>query len=153
MAVSIGVEEEAGGVEGMKRLIDMFGGNLAAIARHLNVHRTSVLRVVQKYPELEEWVKSAREETFDDVENALINAAKGGCAIRQIFYLKTQGHIIGRPYQEKPNDSEREQAAKNANAPVTLVEWKQKALTSRAKVDDTLEDFASDVDGEATLVS
>ena len=65
MAVSIGVEDEVGGVEGMKQLIDAFGGNLAAIARHLRVHRTSVLRVIQKYPELQEWLRARAEQDTD----------------------------------------------------------------------------------------
>ncbi|MCB0109756.1 MAG: hypothetical protein KDE53_27730 [Caldilineaceae bacterium] len=148
MAVSIGVEEEAGGVEGLKLLIDANRGNLAAIARQLNVHRTSVLRVIQKYPELQEWLRSAREATFDDVENAMINAALNGCAIRQIFYLKTQGHLIGRPYQERPTQDEL--SDKGNNGPVTLEEWRQKRLTKRAEVTAMLEDFT--IEGEAERV-
>ena len=148
MAVSIGVEDEVGGVEGMKQLIDAFGGNLAAIARHLRVHRTSVLRVIQKYPELQEWLMSARHETFDDIENAMITAARNGCAIRQMFYLKTQGHLIGRPYQERPTDDELNK--KGNDGPVTLEEWKSKRIQTRGQVAAMLEDFT--IDGEAERI-
>lgn len=150
MAVPIGTEDEAGGVEGMKALIDQYDGNLAAIARHLRVHRTSVLRVIQKYQELQEHLTQARHAVFDDIEHGIIIKAKGGDLIAQMFYLKTQGHIIGRPYNEKPTDGELERNAKNANAPVTLDEWRNRQISTRSKVAAMLEDFA--VDAEATIV-
>lgn len=150
MAVPIGTEEEAGGFEGMKALIYQYDGNLSAIARHLRVHRTSVLRVIQKYSELEECLRDARITVFEDIEAGLVGKAKGGDLIAQMFYLKTQGHIIGRPYNEKPTDGELERNAKNANAPVTLDEWRNKQISTRSKVAAMLEDFA--VDAEATVV-
>lgn len=150
MAVPIGTEDEAGGIEGMKALIDTYDGNLAAIGRHLRVHRTSVLRVIDKYPELQEHLKQARHAIFDDIEHSLIGKAKGGDLIAQMFYLKTQGHIIGRPYNEKPTESELDRNIRDANATTTLDEWKARQVSTRSKVVAMLEDFS--VDAEATIV-
>lgn len=147
MAVPIGTEEEAGGVEGMKALIDAYDGNLAAIARHLRVHRTSVLRVIQRHPELQDHLESARHMVFDDIENELIRKAKAGDLIAIMFYLKCHGTRLGRPYHDRPTQ---EELRPQIEAPITFDEWKLKQEKARADVRAMLEDFS--IDAEATRV-
>lgn len=150
MAVPIGTEDEAGGVEGMKALIDQYDGNLAAIAAFPRASYKCAAGDPEVSRATRAYLTQPRHAIFDDIEHGIINKAKGGDLIAQMFYLKTQGHIIQQQYNEKPTDGELERNAKNANTPVTLDEWRNRQISTRSQVSAMLEDFA--VDAEATIV-
>ncbi len=70
-------------------------GNLKAIARQFNVHRSSVQEFIGKNKELVQILKDAREGELDDAESALYRAILGGEAWAVCFKLKTQGKDRG----------------------------------------------------------
>jgi hypothetical protein len=93
-------------------------GNLSAVARRFDVHRSSVQELVGNRPSLQKALSDAREGMLDEAESSLYRAVKGGQAWAVCFFLKTQGKCRG--YTEKPDDD----AGKDKGAggvPVELV--------------------------------
>lgn len=150
MSVRVGTLEEAGGVEGMMSLIYEYRGNLAAIGRHLRVYRTSVLRAINNHPELVEALEDARKTTFDLVEDQLENKALAGDTIAMMFYLKCNGHRVGKPYNDR--QQQEPSGGDKPNAQITVDEWQKKRIEQRSHVRAMLEDFAT-VDGELAITA
>ena len=75
-------------------------GNISAVARRFKVSRGAIYKFInEKYPDLLECVKEARESMVDEVESELYKQAKKGNTVAMIFFLKTQGKARG--YVEK----------------------------------------------------
>jgi predicted transcriptional regulator len=75
------------------------GGVQADAARILGCSRTTINGYVRRYPNLQELIINAREETLDLAESQLLKKVKEGNMTAIIFYLKTQGKQRG--YVEK----------------------------------------------------
>ena len=75
-------------------------GNLSVVARSFGKSRTWLYNALNdKYPELWDDVKEARESLLDDAESELQKQMLRGNITALIFYLKTQGK--GRGYVER----------------------------------------------------
>jgi hypothetical protein len=148
MAINIGTLDEAGGVEGMRKLIYEYRGNLAAMGRFLQVHRTSVLRAIENYPELVEAMTDARRTTFELVEDQLESEALKGNMLAIMFYLKCNGQRMGKPYNDRQQQDEG--GGEKQSAPLTVDEWQKKRISQRAHVAAMLEDFST-IDGEVAI--
>ena len=72
-----------------------YSGNLTAVARAFDVSRQAVYNLLEKYPELWELVREARETMLDNVESTLYKQALEGNTAAMIFFLKTQGKARG----------------------------------------------------------
>jgi hypothetical protein len=70
-------------------------GNVAATARALGVHRTTIHRRIQKSPVLQAALEEARETMLDNAERQLYDEALDGNTAALIFFLKTQGKSRG----------------------------------------------------------
>ena len=82
-------------IEDVEPLIDQFSGNIAMIARALDVSRGTVWNRVQESATLQTKLKDAREATIDNVESGLYKKALSGDTTCMIFFLKTQGKHRG----------------------------------------------------------
>ncbi|HEU5013965.1 MAG TPA: hypothetical protein VFT66_15700 [Roseiflexaceae bacterium] len=81
-------------------LIEKYNGNLAAVARHCKVPRTTIYNHLQRSPELRQALQSARESMLDNAESKLYDAILNrNDTTALIFFLKTQGRTRG--YSEK----------------------------------------------------
>ena len=56
---------------------ERFGGNISAVARYLNVSRTTVYRYIQQYVTVEEAFDNEKEVTLDYAEGTLIQFMEG----------------------------------------------------------------------------
>ena len=85
-------------------------GNLSAVARAFGKSRTWLYNNLNdKYPELWDVVKEARESLIDDAESELQKQMFKGNITALIFFLKTQGKVRGyveRQEYEQKGDSE-----------------------------------------------
>jgi hypothetical protein len=81
--------------EQVENLLGQCNGNMAAVARALEVSRSTVKRFVDKRPSLVEVVQDLREGMKDNAESALYNAVLAGEAWAVCFFLKTQGRDRG----------------------------------------------------------
>ena len=71
-------------------------GNLSAVARSFGKSRTWLYSILNnKYPELWDIVKEARESLIDDAESELQKQMFKGNIAALIFFLKTQGKSRG----------------------------------------------------------
>jgi hypothetical protein len=70
-------------------------GNFTAAARYLGACRQTISRLVSANESLQRVTEEARESALDDVEGALLTAAKQGKAWAVCFYLKCQGKHRG----------------------------------------------------------
>lgn len=84
--------------EEMTDAIVKYLGNLSAAADYLGIHRSTIHRRLEKYPEMQEVFVQVRERNLDDLEDELFTQAKNGNITALIFALKTQG--AHRGYQE-----------------------------------------------------
>lgn len=133
-------------------LIEKHRGNMAAIARELKVSRGTVANRINDDPALIEAMHQARLGAFDDVETALLDNALGERnVIAQIFYLKTQGSLLGRPYVEH---KEVHVGGNVANVQMTLDQWLEMQEKTSAQVEETMALFDDyDIELEAELTS
>lgn len=76
-------------------LIDEYHGNLSAISRKLAVSRSTLYKLIDRYPALGEALNEAREKMVDNVESTLYSKALDGDTACMIFFLKTQGKTRG----------------------------------------------------------
>jgi hypothetical protein len=70
-------------------------GNIAAVARRFDVHRSSLQEFIGKSTELQKVLQDARDGMVDNAESALYRAVIGGEAWAVCFFLKTQGKARG----------------------------------------------------------
>jgi len=77
-------------------------GNVAAVAKHFGVHRSSVQELIDKRPSLRAVLRDAREGMIDNAESSLYAAVIKGEAWAVCFFFKTQGK--GRGYVERAQD-------------------------------------------------
>jgi len=77
-------------IKQVSEAIDIYGGNIAAIADHLGVTRQTIYNRINKHPQLEEKIEDARETTKDRVRQTIENLALEGNVPLLIFYAKTQ---------------------------------------------------------------
>lgn len=82
-------------VEDVLPLVEEYEGNLSAIARELNVGRSTVQRRVNESKKLQDAVESARERSLDKAEKQLEEKIEEGNLSAIIFKLKTQGKNRG----------------------------------------------------------
>ena len=75
--------------------IERMSGNLAAVARSFGKSRRWIYQYLEKYPDLWDVVKEARETMLDNVESQLYKKALSGDNTAMIFFLKTQGKSRG----------------------------------------------------------
>lgn len=87
---------EATAVEAKLRKLN---GNMAAVARALGVHRSTVKRFIDKRPSLQETMLDLREAMKDNAESALYSAVLAGHSWAVQFYLRTQAKERG--YSER----------------------------------------------------
>jgi hypothetical protein len=74
---------------------------LAAVARALNVDRTTVYNWIETTPDAQKAVNDARESMLDNAESVLYKKVLEGSTPELLFFLKTQGHKRG--YTERQN--------------------------------------------------
>jgi uncharacterized protein YabN with tetrapyrrole methylase and pyrophosphatase domain len=82
-------------VKDVKRELEQWRGNMAAVGRALGVTRQGVWDYVQKHEALKEVQKELRETFVDNIESGLYSAAIAGNVTAQIFILKTLGKDRG----------------------------------------------------------
>jgi hypothetical protein len=81
------------------KALRQFNGNMAAVARAFDCHRSSVKRFIDNRPSLCEVRVEARETMKDMAESALYKAVLAGEGWAVCFFLKTQARDRG--YTEK----------------------------------------------------
>lgn len=79
----------------MVDLIIKHHGNLSAVAKAMKISRATIHQYAERFPELKEAIKDARETMTDIAESKLLLAIKRGDAWAVCFYLKTQGKSRG----------------------------------------------------------
>lgn len=82
-------------VADVQPLIEQYRGNVAAISRHLKVHRHTVQARIDESTTLQQELQDARESMIDHVESSLYSAALGGAPWAVQFFLRTQGYHRG----------------------------------------------------------
>lgn len=80
-------------------LVEPNKGNVAAIARHLRVNRSTIWNRCKESPTLMQALEDAREAMLDNAESMLYKKVLEGSTTELIFFLKTQGR--NRGYFEK----------------------------------------------------
>ena len=93
----------------MPELIATHRGNVSAVARALNMPRSSVHVIIQADPALKQLLDDERERMLDNAEDRLGMAVDKGEAWAVCFTLKTQGQQRGyierqRVEHSGPND-------------------------------------------------
>lgn len=79
----------------IEALITQYHGNIAAIARALNVSRGTIYNRMKDDPKLRVAIDDAHEAMVDNMESKLYQAAMDGNLGAIIFWLKTQGKRRG----------------------------------------------------------
>lgn len=82
-------------------LIAKHRGNIAAIARALNVSRGTIHNRIKESSRLAVEIDEARESFVDDVESALYDNALGGNVAAQIFIMKAHPAAKRRGWSER----------------------------------------------------
>lgn len=75
--------------------IGKYNGNLAAVARHLNVDRHTVKAFIDQRPTLQQALLNTREGFLDEAESSLYQAVKQRKPWAVCFVLKTLGKSRG----------------------------------------------------------
>ena len=88
----------------IEKLIVSMKGNLAQVARKLEVSRSWVHGKISQDKHLQEVWQDAKEEMLDNAESVLYKKVLDGQDVPLIFFLKTQGHKRG--YGRQDNDPE-----------------------------------------------
>lgn len=104
--------------DGLLSMIEKHQGNLAAIAKDLNVTRQTVYNHINSDPDLSVALRDSRERATDFVENALYAKALKGDTTAMIFWLKCMGRDRGwieqRDYAPPPAESDDDRAFREA---------------------------------------
>ena len=88
-------------VADIEPLVGKHRGNIAAIARALNVNRATIHNRMKESPRLAEAIDDARETFVDEVESALYENAIGGNVAAQIFIMKAHPAAKRRGWSER----------------------------------------------------
>jgi hypothetical protein len=83
------------------------------IAHNLGVSRSTLAEWKKRFPDLSDALKKGKDVVDYEVENALLERAKGGDTTAQIFWLKNRRPGKWRDKPEAPGDSD---ALKKARA-------------------------------------
>ena len=83
------------------------------IAHNLGVSRSTLAEWKKRFPDLSDALKKGKDVVDYEVENALLERAKGGDTTAQIFWLKNRRPGKWRDKPEAPGDSD---ALKKAQA-------------------------------------
>jgi hypothetical protein len=148
-------------VESIAPLIDLHRGNIAAIARQLNVARGTVWDRIKTSPELQAALVDARESMLDDAVASLHNKVLSGDTIALIFFLKTQGWRRGFAERKQLDVSVNEMEGHTAASDdtMTLQKWQAQQQRNIAQVKETMalfdevyedDDDSITIDGEIT---
>ena len=86
-------------VKDIELLVEKYKGNIAAIARHCGVNRSTIHNRMKTSAKLTAAIYDAREAMIDNAESLLYKQMAEGNVTALIFFLKTQGK--GRGYVER----------------------------------------------------
>ena len=89
------------------------------IAHNLGVSRSTLAEWKKRFPDLSDALKKGKDVVDYEVENALLERAKGGDTTAQIFWLKNRRPGKWRDKPEAPGDSD---ALKKARALLEAIE-------------------------------
>ena len=89
------------------------------IAHNLGVSRSTLAEWKKRFPDLSDALKKGKDVVDYEVENALLERAKGGDTTAQIFWLKNRRPGKWRDKPEVPGDSD---ALKKARALLEAIE-------------------------------
>ena len=76
------------------------------IAHNLGVSRSTLAEWKKRFPDLSDALKKGKDVVDYEVENALLERAKGGDTTAQIFWLKNRRPGKWRDKPEAPGDSD-----------------------------------------------
>ena len=86
------------------RLIPECSGNVSRVADRMGASRGAVRNVIDRYPDLTELLRQARERLIDDLEESVFQrAVDSSDTALQAFVLKTQGRHRGWDQNECQN--------------------------------------------------
>lgn len=119
-------------------------GNMAAVARTLGVHRSTVKRFIDQRPKLQEVQADLRESMKDNAESVLYSAVLRGESWAVQFYLKAQAKDRG--YSDKHEIEQRSRAEHHHTGEVKATLSIEEELAPYAdvlqRVSDSLEEKA-----------